>query len=144
MCSHRLFSFVKVYFSVRFPSQFSCFINNFVAPSSFLYISRVSFPITRGEPQPLGIPKLHRARSREHLHQWEQHSDPRNTLPVHTRLQRPSSRRSSVCHGNSDSPVAALYTTYAVKNLNLFCFTDINTVVQQAKINYFCCCILSN
>jgi len=62
---------------------------------------RVPFSVTRGQPQPLGVSELHWARSGERLCQWEQHSDPRHPLPVHTRFLRTCSHGPAVCQGNS-------------------------------------------
>lgn len=82
-------------------------LTHFFCPSN----PRVSFAVTRGQPQPLGVSELHRARSRKRLGRRECHSDPRHPLPVHTGLLRTCSHRPAVCQGNSSRLLSASQPT---------------------------------
>lgn len=79
-----------------------CFSSGFLVLSlTLLFINpRVSFSVTRGQPQPLSVFELHRAHSGMWLRGREHHSDPRHPLPVHTRLLRARSHGPAVCQGN--------------------------------------------
>lgn len=97
--------FTLCFFTTHSPvfAPFLLFSCGTAADLSFLFVPRVSFSVACGPPEPLGLSELHRARSRGRLHRRKQHSDPRNPFPVHPRLQRSSSGRSSVCQGKADS-----------------------------------------